>query len=138
MNVAAALSPAETVFAYHARTKHSLKRYAAGPETLDWDMQPNPFREFEGCARTTLEPGAGRLDTGFAQASTQGGVSAAALTIESLASLLELSMGLSAWKDTGRTAGRYAAIHRAAICIRPKPTSSPATCPASMTGCITI
>ena len=101
MNVAAALSPAETVFAYHARTKHSLKRYAAGPETLDWDMQPNPFREFEGCTRTTLELGAGRLDTGFAQASTQGGVSAAALTIESLASLLELSMGLSAWKEYG-------------------------------------
>jgi len=103
MNVAAvsALSPAETVFAYHARTKHSLKRYAAGPETLDWDMQPNPFREFEGCARTELELGAGRLGTGFAQASTPGGVSAAALTIESLASLLELSMGLSAWKEYG-------------------------------------
>ena len=24
----------------------------AGPETLDWDLQPNPFREFAGCART--------------------------------------------------------------------------------------
>jgi SagB-type dehydrogenase family enzyme len=103
MNVAAAsvLSPAETVFAYHARTKHSLKRYAAGPETLDWDTQPNPFREFAGCARTELEPGADRLGTSFAQASTQGGVSAAALSIESLAGLLELSMGLSAWKEYG-------------------------------------
>ena len=103
MNAAAvsALSLAETVLAYHARSKHSLKRYAAGPETLDWDMQPNPFREFKGCARTELQLGAGRLGTSFAQASTPGGVAAAALTIESIASLLQLSMGLSAWKEYG-------------------------------------
>jgi len=50
MNVAApqAVSPAEIALAYHGRTKHNLKRYAAGPETLDWDTQPNPFREFAG------------------------------------------------------------------------------------------
>jgi len=96
-----ALSPAGTVLAYHARTKHSLKRYAAGPETLDWDAQPNPFREFEGCARTELKPSADRLGTSFAQAIKPGSIDAAALTIESLASLLQLSMGLSAWKEYG-------------------------------------
>jgi len=103
MNVAAvsALSPAETVLAYHARTKHSLKRYAAGPETLDWDAQPNPFREFEGCTRTELQLGAHRLGTSFAEASTQGGVAKAALAIESVAGLLQLSMALSAWKQYG-------------------------------------
>jgi hypothetical protein len=144
MSVAAisVLSPAETVMAYHARTKHSLKRYAAGPETLDWDMQPNPFREFKGCARTELQLGAGRLGASFAQACTQGGVAATALTIESVASLLQLSMGLSAGsppgKNTGPIAGRCAAIRLAAICIRLKPTSSPAMCPASMMGCIII
>lgn len=103
MNVAAvpALSRAETVLAYHARTKHSLKCYAAGPETLDWDAQPNPFREFAGCARTELELDADRLGTSFAQAITPGSVDAATLTIESLASLLQLSMGVSAWKEYG-------------------------------------
>jgi SagB-type dehydrogenase family enzyme len=103
MNVAAvsALSPAETVMAYHARSKHNLKRYAAGPETLDWDAQPNPFREFEGCTRIELELGAGRLGTSFAQATIPRSVDPAALTIESLASLLQLSMGLSAWKEYG-------------------------------------
>lgn len=103
MNVAAisALSPAETVMAYHARSKHSLKRYAAGPETLDWDAQPNPFREFEGCARTELELGAGQLGTGFAQATLPRSVDAATLTVESVARLLQLSMGLSAWKEYG-------------------------------------
>lgn len=103
MNVAVteALSPAETALAYHARTKHSLKRYAAGPETLDWDTQPNPFREFAGCARTELELGADRLATSFAQACTPGGVGPVALTIASVGNLLELSLGLSAWKEFG-------------------------------------
>ncbi|MGO8910794.1 MAG: SagB/ThcOx family dehydrogenase [Bradyrhizobium sp.] len=103
MNVVATqvLSPAEIVLAYHARTKHTLKRYAAGPETLDWDTQPNPFREFAGCARTDLELGADRLATSFAEARTPGSVSPVALTIESVSKLLELSLGLSAWKEYG-------------------------------------
>jgi len=103
MNVAAtqALSAAEIVLAYHARTKHSLKRYAAGPETLDWDTQPNPFREFAGCVRTELELGAERLAASFADACTPGSVDPTALTIESVGKLLELSMGLSAWKEYG-------------------------------------
>jgi SagB-type dehydrogenase family enzyme len=103
MNVAAtqALSPADIALAYHARTKHTLKRYAAGPETLDWDTQPNPFREFAGCAQTALGLGADRLATGFAQACTAGVVAPAALTIESVGKLLQLSFGLSAWKEYG-------------------------------------
>jgi SagB-type dehydrogenase family enzyme len=103
MNVAAAqaMSPAEIALAYHGRTKHSLKRYAAGPETLDWDTQPNPFREFAGCARTELEPGGDRLTTSFAQACVPGGIAPAALTRESVGMLLELCFGLSAWKEYG-------------------------------------
>ncbi|MGZ5873162.1 MAG: nitroreductase [Bradyrhizobium sp.] len=103
MNVAAAqaMSPAEIALAYHGRTKHSLKRYAAGPETLDWDTQPNPFREFAGCARTELELGADRLTPSFAQACVPGGIDPAALTRESVGKLLELSFGLSAWKEYG-------------------------------------
>lgn len=103
MNVEAtqALSPAEIVLAYHARTKHTLKRYAAGPETLDWDAQPNAFREFAGCARTELELGADRLAASFAEVRTPGSVSPATLSIESVSKLLELSLGLSAWKEYG-------------------------------------
>ena len=103
MNIAAAqaMSPAEIVLAYHARTKHRLGQYAAGPETLDWDLQPNPFREFAGCARTELEPNADRLGTGFTEARAPGGVDPAVLTVESVSRLLQLSMGLSAWKEYG-------------------------------------
>ena len=43
-----------TVYAYHQRTKHSLQAYAKGPQYLDWDQQPNPFRRFAGAALVEL------------------------------------------------------------------------------------
>jgi len=46
------LSPAEVALSYHAH-KHSLERYAPA-RNARLDMQPNPFREFAGCARTPL------------------------------------------------------------------------------------
>ncbi len=95
------LSPAEVALAYHARTKHDIERYAAGPETLDWDMQPNPFREFTDCARTSLPLTAEQLGTGFAQIYAPDGASPVLLTIAAVGALLELSMGLSAWKEYG-------------------------------------
>jgi SagB-type dehydrogenase family enzyme len=94
------LSPADIALGYHARTKHSLERYAAGPETLDWDAQPNPFREFAGAPRVALPLVADRLETTWAQLLAPDRVPAP-LTIESVATLLELSMGLSAWKEQG-------------------------------------
>ena len=39
----------ERVLAYHALSKHHLRRFAAGPDNLDWATQPNPFRELAGC-----------------------------------------------------------------------------------------
>ncbi len=85
----AAASGADTVIAYHNRTKHRFERYAAGPETLDWDAQPNPFREFAGASRQSLP--LAPEDCGVAPA----------LNREALGALLHLSMGLSAWKQFG-------------------------------------
>ena len=87
-------APPRSPCAYHARTKHSLERYAAGPETLDWDAQPNPFREFAGCTRTPLPLTADRLGTSLAQLYAPAGVVPAPLTIASVGTLMELSMGL--------------------------------------------
>ncbi len=98
---AQSLSPAEVTLAYHARTKHGLERYAAGPETLDWDMQPNPFREFAGCARTPLPLKADRLEASWAQVYAPGSIAPMAPTIDSVGTLMELSFGLSAWKEFG-------------------------------------
>lgn len=89
---------AQTVLAYHQRSKHHLNRYAAGPDTLDWDAQPNPFREFTGAPRVELplrqhdEP---LLFFELSAAQPQP------FNLETLAYLLELSMGLAAWKEYG-------------------------------------
>ena len=96
-----ALSPAQVAFAYHARTKHKLERYAAGPETLDWDARPNPFREFACSARTLLPLTVDQVATSFAQIYAPDEVPPVPLTITSVSTLLELSMGLSAWKAYG-------------------------------------
>lgn len=87
--------------AYHMRTKHRLDRYAAGPETLDWDAQPNPFREFAGCPRIPLVLGADRINTTFGQIYDASTTVPAELSIDSIGALLELSMGLAAWKEHG-------------------------------------
>jgi SagB-type dehydrogenase family enzyme len=95
------LSPAEVALSYHERTKHSLERYAAGPETLDWDAQPNPFREFAGCVRTPLPLTGNEIGARLSQVYAAGGVPPAPLTLASLGALMQLSMGLSAWKEYG-------------------------------------
>jgi len=51
--------------------------------------------------RESDEIGADRLTTSFTQACTPGGTAPAALTRESADRLLELSLGLSAWKEYG-------------------------------------
>lgn len=76
---------------YHERSKHRLDRYAAGPETLDWSMQPNPFREFAGTKRTILPLSAHEISSLLMHPPS----------IESVGALLQLSMGLSAWKESG-------------------------------------
>ncbi len=96
-----AASAGDIALAYHARTKHGLKAYARRPQTLDWDLQPDPFRTFEGAPRTTLPLAAEHLATPFAAACRPGGTPARPLDLSGIALLLELSFGLSAWKELG-------------------------------------
>ncbi|WP_367025724.1 SagB/ThcOx family dehydrogenase [Methylococcus sp. ANG] len=91
----------QRILAYHERTKHRLERYAAGPETLDWSAQPDPFRTFEGADRILLPLLADGLDTSFPELHRPGAVPPRALTRDSVGLLLELSLALSAWKEYG-------------------------------------
>ncbi|MDD5033951.1 MAG: SagB/ThcOx family dehydrogenase [Methylococcaceae bacterium] len=87
--------------AYHERTKHRLERYAAGPDTLDWSSQPDPFRRFAGAPRVTLPLAADRLASSYGALHEPGRVAPQALGLESIGLLFELSLGLSAWKEYG-------------------------------------
>lgn len=86
---------------YHQRSKHALQRYAAGPGYLDWSSQPDPFRRFAGCAHIALPFAADGLGTSYADLFSSGAVHAAPLDLAAVGALLELSFGLSAWKQAG-------------------------------------
>lgn len=93
----------ELVKAYHRRSKHGLQHYAAGPGGLDWDSQPNPFRSFTGCARLELPLLDVSASSSFADLYTPGKIVAKPITVQNIAALLELSFGLSAWKQFGQS-----------------------------------
>ena len=90
-------SPDRTVADYHQRTKHHLDRYAAGPGTLDWDAQPDPFRHWTDTQTLALPRDLPKLD--IAWNALPDPRPAAPLNAASLSTLLRLSVGLTAWKE---------------------------------------
>lgn len=86
--------------AYHRRTKHRLQAWAAGPETLDWDAQPDPFRRWHGAPQVPLPRPADDWRhlrwSQLADARVPAPPGLAALGL-----LFELSFALSAWKQQG-------------------------------------
>ncbi|MDD5272446.1 MAG: nitroreductase family protein, partial [Methylovulum sp.] len=92
---------AETVLNYHHRTKHTLQRYAKGPETLAWDDQPDPFRHFSGCQIVAFPKLGRELEVLFNELDHPHTLPVQPLTLDSIGLLLELAFGLSAWKQFG-------------------------------------
>jgi SagB-type dehydrogenase family enzyme len=85
------------VLAYHARSKHALDLYAAGPGTLDWDAQPAAFRDWAGAQQIALprEVVVPEITWGELAAAR----AALPLNAANLGSLLRLCVGLTAWKE---------------------------------------
>ncbi len=98
----------DTVRAYHERTKHHFRRYADGPGGLDWATQPDPFRTYAGSPQTPLPllpENSPLCQVKYPELYT-GAIAPQPLSLANLAALLELSFGLSAWKQYG--ASRWA------------------------------
>jgi SagB-type dehydrogenase family enzyme len=89
------------VLEYHERSKHYLDRYAPGPGRLDWATQPDPFRRFTGSPQIDLPLLEGELAPRWDDLFRSQGVPAQAFTRDTLAHLLQLSLGLAAWKSSG-------------------------------------
>ncbi|MBF0124809.1 MAG: SagB/ThcOx family dehydrogenase, partial [Magnetococcales bacterium] len=88
-----------SIIDYHNATKHRLTGYAAGPGQLEWASQPVPFRLFHGTQQFQLPLQADRLATEVAVLHGEVTVTPWPLSATSLALLLELSLGLAAWKQ---------------------------------------
>lgn len=101
-----ASSPSACLLEYHERSKHRLRRYAPGPGGLDWANQPDPFRTFEGAPRFRLPLVADTLATRYDDVRAGKLPPPAPIELASVATLFELSFGLSAWKAFG--ANRWA------------------------------
>jgi len=121
------LSKIERVLEYHQRTKHKPNKYASGPEFLDWELQPNPYRIFDEIEKIPLPLDLSSVNTTYnalysqtyksknsIQKNTFRGdtvhvnkkidekikdLEPHSINIDSLGILLGLSMGLSAHKE---------------------------------------
>ena len=91
----------ETVLNYHTRTKHRTERYAKGPESIDWDDQPDQFRRFSGCDIVTLPKPGTDLEPLFSDLDSPEIIPQKPLNLANAGLLLELAFGLSAWKQFG-------------------------------------
>ena len=88
----------ETVLGYHRRTKHRPDGYARSPGFLDWANQPEPFRFYSGRPPIRLPL--------LAADPWPPPAAAVPFDVAAIGGLLELSLGLSAWKAAG--AARWA------------------------------
>jgi SagB-type dehydrogenase family enzyme len=95
--------PLSQVLEYHERTKHRFERYAAGPDFLDWDQQPDPFRSYTDAPRIALSRDFDDLPDPDISAlnETRPVEPLSAWSIREVACLLRYGFGLSAWKSFG-------------------------------------
>jgi len=91
----------ETVLAYHERTKHHFDRYARGPAHINWNAQPDAFRRYAGAARFELPLVADTLASTYVDLYQPEAIAPQPMTLKNVAALLELSLGISAWKQYG-------------------------------------
>lgn len=91
------------VIAYHQATKHHFHAYASGPQYLDWETQPNPFRRYEGSPLIPLEHIPPTPDPLYDEAFEEGHVSPQPFTHHSVSQFFCDSLALSAWKQAGQS-----------------------------------
>jgi len=91
----------QVVLDYHLRSKHRFEAYAPGPDTLDWDDQPEPFRWYDGAKKVDLPLLADRVATPFLDLYRTQRTEPGLPLFERLSILLERSLGLAAWKSYG-------------------------------------
>ncbi len=91
------------IIEYHERTKHFPNRPANSTGYLDWATEPNPFRSYEGTDPVQLPFSTTVLDANYYDLFNRKKNELQPFSLTNIARLLELSMGLSAWKSHSGT-----------------------------------
>jgi hypothetical protein len=89
----------QMVFKYHETTKHAQQRYARSLGYMDWSMQPDPFRVYNGAKTIKLPLAIENSTPPYHLLDAQ--LPSAPLLKESISQLLQFSMGLAAYKESG-------------------------------------
>jgi SagB-type dehydrogenase family enzyme len=96
------------ILGYHHQTKHCFQYYARSSKFLDWANQPNPFRRYLGSPFFSLQ----LIDQNkwnYFEPSYQEifhhnrNQNALPVTYQTISRFLELSLGLTAWKQAGKS-----------------------------------
>jgi SagB-type dehydrogenase family enzyme len=90
------------VLGYHRTSTHRVDRFAPGPGYLDWANQPDPFRTYEGAPVVALPLADEGASPSWDAVHRPGAAVPRPLDRTSLGAFLELSLGLTAWKQSGR------------------------------------
>jgi len=85
-------------YRYHCATKHTLVKLQNSAWYLDWDNQPDPFRNYSGCPQIELPRPEAPAPCSYFRPSA--GSSPVEATIQLVSQLLYYSMAISACKET--------------------------------------
>ena len=88
---------------YHEETKHHYDRYARSAGYMDWENQPNPFRFYKETKVFELPFLKQEFRAAFSDLFERQNNPCQEFTIETVGGMLELSIGLSAWKAAGES-----------------------------------
>ena len=90
-----------SILEYHEETKHFFERSARSAGCLDWANQPTPFRWYKGAQKLNLPLSENEGNGTYEDLFSHSLDNSAPMTLVDVARLLELSLGLSAWKSYG-------------------------------------
>jgi SagB-type dehydrogenase family enzyme len=95
----------DQVIKYHKETKHFFNRYSRSLGYMDWASQPNPFRRYDGASLLSLPllspndvPRSPTYDSLYERS-----VAPVPISIASVSRFFELSLGITAWKQAGKS-----------------------------------
>ena len=94
-------STLSTIKNYHQQTKHQPNRYARALGYMDWANQPLPYRLYQGSEKIPLPLMDAEPPLPYCALSQKITSEPTKISLTSIASMLQLSLGLSAWKQYG-------------------------------------
>ncbi|MFT5836115.1 MAG: SagB-type dehydrogenase family enzyme [Sulfurimonas sp.] len=89
----------QMVYHYHETTKHAQHKYARSLGYMDWSTQPDPFRVYNGVKEIKLPLAMQNQTPPYHLLDAQ--LPSAPLVKESISQLLQFSMGIAAYKESG-------------------------------------